>query len=389
MKITNLEVLCLSRMHGPREQWITAQYRTIKADCTIVVVQTDEGITGIGEATSYGWPLQIRQWVDFLAPTLVGRDPLDPGIAPSPHGQNKAHDAAAAGIDCALWDIRSRAAGVSVCELISGHPVAGVEVYASSGCRYDWRFNPEQLFAEAEDYIERGFPLMKFRIGTEWSWDNITEKRFLEHVRELHRVVNGRMKLALDGNCRLNENQAMTIARELDNLEFAWFEEPVPWNNPHAYAKLNKAVNLPVTGGESFATLAQLQPFLDIEAYAIVQPDAGLSGITEMLRIGTVAQEQGLKLYPHSWHNGLMGIANGHVVGALPVCEILEICMVQGPLQWGIMEEPPPIVEGFLKFPQKPGFGVGLAADLENRYPHIEGHYALTVERSTAPAEVF
>ncbi len=385
MKITRLETLCLSRMHGRREQWVTAQYRTVKADCTIVVVHTDDGTTGIGEATSYGWPLQIRQWVDFLAPTLVGRDPTDPDVAPSPHGLHRAYDAAAAGIDCALWDIRGRVAGKSVCELISGRPSAGVKVYASSGCRYDWRFNPEQLFAEAEDCIERGFPTMKFRIGTEWTWDGVTADRFLDHVRELHRIVDGRMALALDGNCRLDEEQSLAIAKELDRLGFAWFEEPMPWTDPAAYARLNRAVDLPITGGESFATLAQLQPYLDADAYATVQPDAGLSGISEMLRIGAVARERGIRLYPHSWHNGLMGLANGHVVAALPVCDILEVCMIQGPLQWGILEEPPVLRRGFLHFPDEPGLGVALAPDLESKYPYIEGHYALSVERMPMP----
>lgn len=381
MNITGLETLCLSRMHGPREQWVTSRYRTIKADCTVVVVHTDDGIVGIGEATSYGWPLKIRQWVEFLAPTLLGRDPEDPATAPCPHGQDRAYDAAAAGIDCALWDIRGRAAGKQVCELIGGARAEGVPVYASSGCRYDWRYDPDQIFAEADDYAQRGFPVMKFRIGTEWSWDGITVERFLDHVRELHRVVDGRMRLALDGNCRLDEEQSLQIAKELDRLGFAWFEEPMPWTDPAAYARLNRAVEMPVTGGESFATLAQLQPYFDAQAYAIVQPDAGLSGITEMLRIGRMAEERGVKLYPHSWHNGLMGLANGHVVAALPVCEILEVCMIQGPLQWGIFADPPPFSRGFLTFPDAAGLGVELAEGLETRYPHVEGHYALAVER--------
>ncbi len=382
LKISHIETLCLSRMHNLREQWVTTRYRTIKADCTVVIVHTDDGRIGIGEATSYGWPLQIRQWVEFLSPILIGCDPTDPGIAPSPHGLNRAHDAAVAGIDCALWDLRARVAEKSICELISGHQSQGVRVYASSGCRYDWRFNPEQLFSEAEDYIERGFPAMKFRLGTEWKWDGITVNRFLDHVRELHRIVDGRMDLALDGNCRLDEDQSLAVAKELDRLGFAWFEEPMPWKDPTSYARLNRAVDLPITGGESFATLAQLQPYLDMEAYATVQPDAGLSGITEMLRIGAMALERGVKLYPHSWHNGLMGMANGHVVAALPVCELLEVCMIQGPLQWGIFEDPPILSRGFLRFPDEPGLGVRLAANLEAKYPYIEGHYALTVERA-------
>lgn len=382
MKITKLETICLSRMHAPHEQWITSQYRTIKADCAIVVVHTDEGTVGMGEATAYGWPLKIREWVRFLAPTLMGRDPADPTIAPSPHGLDRAHDAAAAGIDCALWDLRARAQGQRVNELISGHRTDAVRLYASSGCRYDWRGDPAQLYREAEDYIQRGFTAMKFRIGTEWAWDGVDVPRFLDHVRQLHAVVDGRMDLALDGNCRLTEEQALAIARELDTLGFAWFEEPIPWSNIDGYARLARAVEMPVTGGESFATLAQLQPYLDREAYDIVQPDAGLSGITEMLRIGEMARERGRKLYPHSWHNGLMGLANGHVVTALDNSDLLELCMIQGPLQWAFMTDPPVIRDGHLHFPDEAGFGVELGPDLEERYPHIEGHYAITVERN-------
>ena len=287
MKITKLETICLSRMHAPHEQWITAQYRTVKADCTIVVVHTNTDIKGIGEASSYGWPLNIRDWVDFLAPTLIGADPEDPAISPPPVGNNRGHDGAVAGIDCALWDIRGQAAGKSVNELITGTPVESVPLYASSGCRYDWRYNPEQLFQEAEEYIERGFGAMKFRIGTDWSWDGITVDRFLDHVRELVRVVDGRMKLALDGNCRLTPEESLPIARELDRLGFAWFEEPMPWSDVASYAELNRAVELPITGGESFATLAQMRPYLDAGAYDVVQPDARLQR-----NHGTVAHRQ-------------------------------------------------------------------------------------------------
>ena len=63
MKITKLDTLCLSRMHEPERQWITARYRTVKADCAVVRIHTDEGLTGIGEASAYGWPLQIRSWL--------------------------------------------------------------------------------------------------------------------------------------------------------------------------------------------------------------------------------------------------------------------------------------------------------------------------------------
>ena len=93
-KIIRMETLCLSRLHEPERQWITARQRIVKADCAIVVVHTDDGLTGIGEASAYGWPLRIREWVDWLAPARWeepptsapvpgGRDPL-PRSCPSP-----------------------------------------------------------------------------------------------------------------------------------------------------------------------------------------------------------------------------------------------------------------------------------------------------------------
>ena len=381
MKITRLETLCLSRMHEPERQWVTARYRTVKADCAIVVIHTDEGLQGIGEASAYGWPLLMREWVDWLAPELVGKEPREPGIVPHPNGTNRAYDAAVAGIDTALWDLKGKLAGKRVCELLAEKPLTRVRLYASSGCRYDWRDRPEQLIEEALEYIEMGYTAMKFRLGAEWSWDGVTVDRFLGLVRELIQEVAGRMELMLDGNCRLTEEQAMTVAKELERLDFTWFEEPIPSNQIDAYARLCAAVDMPITGGESFTTLEQFRPYFEKQAYDIVQQDAGICGITEVMRIAEVAHRYGVDVCPHSWHNGIMAMANGHIVAALPNPHVLELCMIQGPLQWDILAEKPVIENGWLVFPDKPGLGVTLAEDLERRFPYIDGHYALQVQR--------
>lgn len=381
MKITGVETLCLSRLHEPERQWVTARTRTIKADCAIVVIHTDEGLDGIGEASAYGWPLLIRDWVNWLAPSLIGKDPRDPTIAPHPNGLSGAWDAAVGGIDCALWDLRGKIAGKPTAELLTERPLKKVRLYASSGCRYDWRKRPEQLIEEALEYIEQGYTAMKFRLGTEWTWDGVTVDRFLGLVRELVQAVDGRMELMLDGNCRLTEEQALPIARELDRLHFAWFEEPIPREQIDGYARLAAAVEMPITGGESFHVLEQFRPYLDKKAYDIVQPDVGMSGITETMRIAQVAHSYGVDLCPHSWHNGLMAMAHAHLVAALPNPRVLELCMIQGPLQWGILKEPPVIEKGWLVLPDKPGFGVELAEDLEERFPYIEGAYWVQVQR--------
>lgn len=384
MKITNVTTLCLSRMHEPHRQWVTARYRTVKADAAVVVVDTDDGIRGIGEACAYGGPTHIKDWMEWLAPSLIGADPLDPLTGPQPNGRTRAYDCAVAGLDCALWDIRGKAAGKRVCELLTNHPLDKVRVYASGGCTYDWRDRPEQLIEEVVGYAEAGYPACKVRLGTEWSWDGITVERFLDLMRRLAATTAGRITLMVDGNQRLSEEQALAVARGLDELGFGWFEEPVPQDDIEAYARLNASVDLPITGGEQFTVLEQFRPRLERGAYAIVQPDAGICGITEAMRIGAVAHRYGVRLCPHSWHNGLMAMANAHLVAALPDPYLLEVCIHQGPLQWGMLAEPPPIRNGWLHMPDRPGLGVDLADNVEELFPYIEGHYAISVERPPA-----
>jgi len=381
MKITQLETICLSRPHEPERQWFTAAYRTVKADCAIVVIHTDDGIQGIGESSAYGNPPLIRDWVDWLALGIIGKDPQDPRIVLHPNGRSHSYDAAVAGIDSALWDLKGKIAGKRVSELLAKKPLDRVRLYASSGCRYDWSKNPEQLIEEALEYIDNGYTVMKFRIGTEWSWDGVTVERFLGLVCELAQAVSGRMELMLDGNCRLTEDQAMLIAKELDRLGFVWFEEPIPSSQIDGYVRLCSAVNMPITGGESFTTLEQFRPYLEKKAYDIIQQDAGLCGITEAMHIAEIAHRNGIDTCPHSWHNGLMAMANAHLVAALPNPRLLEMNMIQGLLQWGILAEKPKIEDGSLVLPDKPGFGVELAEHLEERFPYIEGHYAIHMKR--------
>ncbi|MFW5737788.1 MAG: hypothetical protein ACOCYX_02655, partial [Spirochaetota bacterium] len=216
MKIVDVRTVCLSRIHEREEQWITARYRSVKADCAVVVITTDEGLTGIGEASAYGWPLVIRRWVEWLEPTLTGVDPRDRSIVPTPTGRDRGYDAAAAGIDCALWDLRGQVEGKPIAAMLNAAAAGSVRVYASSGCRYDWDDRPEQLIEEVLGYADAGWSACKVRMGTEWRWSGVTVDRFLGHMRDLAGAVDGRIELMLDGNQRLTEDQALPIARELD-----------------------------------------------------------------------------------------------------------------------------------------------------------------------------
>src|SRR5258708_4314135 len=225
MHITQIETLCLSRPHEPENQWATASYKTSKADCAIVVIHTDAGLAGIGEASPNGVPPLIREWVNWLAHGLIGRDPSDLSLAPQPNGRVPAgdplpvppHDCAAAAIDTALWDLR--------------------------------------------------------------------------------------------GNKRLTIPQSFEIARELDRLGFAWFEEPFPLSEIDAYAELSATVSLPITGGEQLTTLEEFKPYLEKHALGIVQPDVSSCGLSEALRIAGMAGHYGVALAPPNCPQRLFTLA--------------------------------------------------------------------------------
>ena len=152
--------------------------------------------------------------------------------------------------------------------------------------------------------------------------------------------------------------------------------------NIDGYARLCSASeNMAITGGEPFTTLEQFRPFFDKKAIDIAQPDVAMCGITEGMRIAEAAFRYGVDTCPHSWHNGLMCVEHAHYVAALPNPRVLELCMIQGPLQWAILKDKPEIVDGYLLLPDKPGLGVAIVDDLEEQFPYIEGTYGLQVHR--------
>jgi len=386
--ITDVRTLCATRLHDRGDQWVTDRYRSVKADVAIVVVETDDGVTGIGEACSYGNPRQIADWVAWYRASLVGAELDDFSIVPRPtgtaleHAVGSAHDFAVAGIDCALWDARGRAAGEPVARLLN--PAAStndVEVYASGGVRYDWHDDPRALVDDVLGYVEAGYRTVKFRLGTAWHWDGVTPDRFLALYDEVRDAVGAGIGLAVDANSRLTRAEARVVAEGLAERGALWLEEPLAKDDIDGYAALTPSVDLRISGGESFTTIEQFRPWIERGCFDIVQPDAGVCGISEVMRIGRIAADAGLSLIPHSWHNGVMLMANAHAVAALPNASMVEECMVQGPFRWGIVRDGSRVRGGTVPVLASPGLGVDVIDDLEERYPYVEGHYSVEVYR--------
>jgi L-alanine-DL-glutamate epimerase-like enolase superfamily enzyme len=381
MKVTSVRAICLSRIHEPDRMWLTMNFRTIKADAALVVIKTDEGLIGIGEASPYGNPRLIADWVRRLEPILVGRDPRTPNLCPQPTGPQQPYDCAVAGIDCALWDLKGKIAGAPVARLLRSDALQEVPVYASGGCNYDWRDRPETMIEEVLGYRSLGYTSCKIRLGSWWAWDSVTPDRFLGLMRELCQEIDGGVHMIVDGNQRLSLDQAIAVGRGLTDMGIIWFEEPIDRSDLDGYLELQRQLEVPLAAGEGFRTLEQFMPFIERRAYDIVQPDVSETGITHGMQIAALAEHHGLDVVPHNWHNGLMTMANSHFVAALPRPRIVELCMIQGPLQWGIISDPPRIEAGCLRLSDQPGFGVSIHDGVEELFPYVEGDYFVSVTR--------
>ena len=137
MKITNVRILSLSRRHEPERVWASATFRVAKADCSITIIETDDGLCGIGEPSAYGVPPVIAERTAALASQLISKDPEDPdlimegGRSLVTGAQDTGEAIVVGGLDCALWDLRAKIAGVRVCDLIgNGTPHDRIRLYA-------------------------------------------------------------------------------------------------------------------------------------------------------------------------------------------------------------------------------------------------------------------
>ncbi len=381
IRITGIKVTNLGYRLKPEEEWPDADTNVIiwKTESVIVEVSTDAGITGIGGCSRYNGPKEMKQYVDHvISPALRGKNPFDVesltgGI--SSHGPRGAW----AGVDTALWDIIGKAKGVPLYKLLAADtdPQTHIRVYASAGeftWRKDSRFpGPDHLIDEALSYQKRGYTAFKFRPGGGFGKLGITIRDFIPYLRRIREAVGPNFDLIQEANTRWSVAQCLEIAPVLEELRFLWFEEPTVKEIPR-YLEIRKALpTVKISGGEGMANRGQIAEWIDRGAYDIIQPGCDDAGVTELWRMARMAHTRGKLLCPHNWQDGLIAVANAHVMAAVPNRFLLESNMTPNPLKEGLFKEKLAVRNGHLDLPDKPGLGVELREGLSELYPPIPG----------------
>ena len=363
MKITHIEpiLIALPYDHGaPKPTLSTGATRTLM-DAVYLRVETDEGITGWGEAFGFGsCPITLEAARIMVAPLAVGRDPTDiTSLMGDLHRRlqsmalNGPVRYALSGLDIALWDIGGKRAGQPIHRLLGGDGKrTRLPVYASL-LRTQ---NPRDVAKISAEAAARGYRHIKLH------------ERTVEEVAAARKAVGPDVALMLDTNCHWDLAQAIENAKRLQPYDLTWLEEPVsPADDFDALARIRRDGEIPTAAGENLGTLNDLRRMVEAGAVDFVQPDVTkFGGITEMWKAVAYCADQPVALEPHSPLYGPGLIATQHIVAAMEadaMCEFYFCDLGASPMGDAINT-----VDGFMKVPQGPGLGVEIDEAVIEKY---------------------
>lgn len=262
-------------------------------------IKTAQGLYGVGFSYSKraGGPAQFAHAKE-VAQNLIGEDPNDIGRlnvklqwAGASVGRSGLATQALAAIDVALWDLKAKRAGLPLAKLLGAHRDS-VRTYNTSGGFLNASL--EEIKERASESIEEGIGGIKIKVGLPDSTED------LRRVRGVREHIGDQMPLMVDANQQWDRATALRMGRRLEEFDLVWIEEPLDAYDIEGHARLTRTLDTPIATGEMLASVAEHQRLIDGDACDIIQPDAPrVGGITQFMRLLTLADQKGLDLAPH------------------------------------------------------------------------------------------
>jgi len=335
-------------------------YRTLystRIETALVRVETDAGIVGWGESQAPLAPEVVRTIIDtLLAPQLVGEDPtaherlwsrMYAGMRARGHTGSFMLDAIA-GIDTALWDIRGKALGVRVCDLLGGPFTGELPAYISGLSGSD----EAARIGQAAEYQQRGFNAFKIFM------DGAPEAT-LQLLDGLREKLGPKARLMVDALWRFSPSEAVQFGRELDERRATWLEAPLEPEDVAGHARLTRSLDTAIAVGESYRTRWEMRPFFEAGAVEVFQPDVGRTGITEGMKLAALAELYNVPVAFHvSIGLGVQIAAALHVAASIPNLMFVECNPQVWQVAASLLKASLPIGAGTLGIPEGAGLGV-------------------------------
>jgi len=344
-----------------------------------VVVETDEGVTGLGEATGGLRTAPNVASIEESRHLVIGRDPRNVHEI-----WNHLHFSgflnitpAMSGIEMACWDILGKSLGVPVHRLLGGQVRDRVRVYANGW--YSGPRTPDGFAEKAREVVAKGYTALKFDpFGTAYvrlSRDETRECR--EIVRAVREAVGESVDILIEAHDRFAVAAAIEIGRWLAEFEPTWFETPVQSNDTDALVAVARQVPVRVIAGERMHELHEYARFLAANVTDIINPEPlGVGGIWKCLQVAALAQAHRVDLAPHNAESPLKTMVNLHICAVTPNIFIQE-CFDDFLEPWteDVLKGFVRVEDGHLPIPQAPGIGVELDEEEAGKHPYSEKHF--------------
>ena len=386
MKITAIESVPLL---FPYETPIyDASFKAPHRQAMLVRIDTDAGISGWGEAASFGGPLESTATVidKELAPRILGADPFQVERIwrtlyhqSWQHGRGGIVVCALSGIDIALWDIIGKATKTPLYRLLGGY-ADRVSAYASGGF-YALEKTTEKLVAELTGYAAKGYTAVKMKVGRNRTALNPLEvmpdpeycyslDEDLARVEAVRKALGPEVQLFVDANAAWDEHTALLAGRRFDQIGVAVFEEPICTDNLAGSARLAGQLDVKIAGYESEQLLYNFARMIDSQAVDVVQPDlTWAGGLTECRKIAAYAAAHHKEVAPHCFSSAVCLMASLHFLASLPNAGRLEMDQNPNGLRTEIVDDPVVIgAEGCVRVPERPGLGIEINEDAVEKY---------------------
>jgi len=333
--------------------------------CVLVRLEADDGTVGTG-FTAITEEEIVAAAIDQVAShAMIGMDPMAHESIwerlywlLSPRGQSGYAAHAISAIDLAVWDLKAKALGLPVWRLLGGARER-VPVYATFGFGF---FDRDQLVDAARDWTARGFRRLKMTVGNH-ALQRRDEPRPLSQViaederrvRAVRDAVGPDVELCIDANCSLDPYHALRLAQRLDDVNLAFFEEPITQNDVRAMADLRTRVRVPIAAGQNEGLASRFVDFFAARAVDIAQPNVAITGgLTQCLRIAGAAQSFNVAIA----NGGAWPFHNMHLHAGLSHGGFVEYHRSAVLLYEQVYRGLPLARDGWLEPGNAPGFGI-------------------------------
>lgn len=364
----------------------------LKYNWTLFKIETDSGIYGWGEATNWpGSPL-IEAACKHVGDFIIGQDArrLDYLWTKVYRDMNWLGQAgpllsAISAMDIALWDIKGKAAGMPVYDLLGGLYRKKVQLYANYWFTGGGH-SPEDYARQAKETVAKGFTALKFDpfahvnywYGEDLSDNNgLTEKQkqlSIDVVAAVAKAAGPEVAIAIETHAFLNGPTAVEMANRLAKLGFncMWYEEPALPEFPDSIADIRSKITLPVCVGERLHSRFMLRGVLEKQAADIVMPDiTRCGGISEMRKMANLAETYNVPIAPHNPNGPISTIASAHTMATVPNFFRQEFMVNDVPWRDGCLSHPLPVSNGFFEMPDRPGLGFDIDESVLLAHPGL------------------